>query len=344
MRKLVWSLGGVVVLLGAYLSFWPVAFDPVAWNPPPAPEVATNDALAKVERVGSGLRGPEGLAVDAQGRVYGGLEDGRIVRIGRDSVETIANTGGRPLGMQFDASGNLIVADGRAGLLSISTGGTISVLATEHGGLRFGFTDDLDIAKDGTIYFSDASWKFGVGNYRNDALEHRPNGRLLAYRDGKVELVKDGLYFPNGVALAADDSYVLVNETWEYRITRVWLSGEKKGQSDVFAMVPGFPDNLTRAEDGTFWCALFAPRNPMLDRLAGKPFLRKVIARLPSFVQPQPARHAWVVGIDASGTIVHDLQHADADSYSPITSAVEHGGKLWLGSLSRDTIAVADAP
>lgn len=339
---LLWSSVAALLLL-AYLALWPVPFDPVAWTPPPAPAAKANDALAKVTWIRTG-DGPEGVAVDARGRAWTGLADGRIVRVSGDTVETIARTGGRPLGMELDATGTLIVADGVKGLLAVTTSGSVSVLATEHGGVPFGFTDDVAIARDGTIYFTDASHRFGVGNYRNDVLEHRPNGRLLSYRDGKTALVQDGLYFANGVALAADESYVLVNETWEYRITRVWLTGEKKGTRDTFAVVPGFPDNLTRADDGTFWCALFAPRNPMVDRLAGHPFLRKVVARLPEAVQPQPARHAWVIGLDASGSVVRDLQHVGADSYSPITSVVEHDGRLWLGSLYRDSIGVVDEP
>jgi sugar lactone lactonase YvrE len=337
----------VVLALAAYLLLWPVAFDPVAWTPPPAPPSEPNSALAKVERLGKGLPGPEGIAIDQAGRIHAGLVDGRIVRIGRDgSAETIANTGGRPLGMQFDAGGRLIVCDGKKGLLSIAQSGEITVLATEYGGRRFGFADDLDIARDGTIYFSDASDRFGVHDFRNDAFEHRPNGRLLAWHpDGRTELVKDGLYFANGVALSSDESYVLVSETWEYRLTRIWLTGDKKGSSDVFAVVPGFPDNITRSPSGDlFWVALFAPRAPDLDAMAGRPFLRKLVARLPTFLQPAPVRHAFVLGIDAAGSVVHDLQDPSSESYSPITSALEHDGKLYLGSLWREQIASIDVP
>jgi sugar lactone lactonase YvrE len=347
MRRVLWGALIVLLALGAYLLLWPVGFDPVAWTPPPMPELEPNAALAKVERVGSGLPGPEGLALDAGGRIHAGLKDGRIVRIGRDgSAETIANTGGRPLGMQFDASGRLIVCDAVKGLLAIAPGGEISVLATEHAGRRFGFADDLDIARDGTVYFSDATDRFGVHDFRKDALEHRPNGRLLAWHpDGRTELVRDGLYFANGVALSSDESFVLVSETWEYRLTRVWLTGDKRGSSEPFVTLPGFPDNVTRSPRGDlFWVALFAPRAPDLDAMADKPFLRKLVARLPAFLQPAPARHAYVLAIDARGAVIHDLQDTSRDSYSPITSALEHDGKLYLGSLWRDQIGLIDAP
>jgi sugar lactone lactonase YvrE len=318
--------------------------DPVAWTPPVPTAFPPNQILATVGRIGRGLPGPESLAIDAEGRVHAGLHDGRIVRIAKDgSSETVADTGGRPLGIQFDPRGRLIVCDGVRGLLAVGKDGVVSVLTTELEGSRFGFADDLDIASDGTIYFSDASRKFGVGEFRNDAVEHRPNGRLLAHRpDGRTELVADELYFANGVALAADESFVLVTETWEYRVTRVWLTGERKGQRDVFAEnLPGFPDNLTRAPSGDrFWLALFAPRNARLDSLAERPFLRKVMARLPAFLQPGPARHAIVLELDEKGAVLRSLQDPSPDSFSPITSALEHDGRLYLGSLWREELGV----
>lgn len=340
-----------VAALVLYLALWPVGFDPVAWTPPPAPPLegafASNDALAATEVVEVGL-GPEGTAVDSRGRIHAGLKDGRIVRLEEDgAVSTIASTGGRPLGMQFDAAGRLIVADAVRGLLAVTTAGGIAVLATEHDGLPFGFTDDLDIGADGTVYFTDASHRHGVHHFRRDALEHRPNGRLLAWhpRDRRTELLADGLYFANGVALAADEASVLVNETWEYRITRVWLDGPKKGTREPFATnLPGFPDNLTRGPSGTFWVALFAPRNEAIDALAGRPFVRKVVARLPEALQPEPARHAFVLGLDSAGNVVHNLQHDAPDSYAPITSVLEHDGRLFFGSLWREGIGRIPAP
>ncbi len=84
---------------------------------------AEQPILIMVERLGVGAGvGPEDIAVDAQGRIYGGMEDGRILRFQADGSqpELFADTGGRPLGLHFDAAGNLVVADGNKGLLSIA--------------------------------------------------------------------------------------------------------------------------------------------------------------------------------------------------------------------------------
>lgn len=350
-----WLLLVGLVALVAYLFAWPVPIDPVAWSPPPAPALAglyaVNNRLAGAEALGKGAGvGPEGTAIDAQGRVYTGYQDGRIVRIAVDgkTVEPVANTGGRPLGMALDAAGNLVVCDPVKGLLSVTPSGAITVLATEHGGVPFKFTDDVDVAPDGTIYFSDATSRWGVHHFREDALEHRPNGRLLAFHPAtrKTELLLGDLYFANGVALNGDRSFVLVNETWAYRVRRVWLAGPKKGTAEVFLdNLPGFPDNVTYSvERRVFWLALFAPRDDALDAMAQHPWSRRLVFRLPGFLQPAPARHGFVLGVDEQGQVVHNLQDPSPSSFAPVTSAREHAGYLYLGSLWRDAVGRVRVP
>src|SRR5690606_20170232 len=125
-------------------------------------------------------------------------------RIVDGQVETFVSTGGRPLGMDFDAGGNLIVADAYKGLLRIDPAGKIEVLASEAEGVPFAFTDDLDIASDGRIYFTDASSRFQQPDYLLDLLEGRPYGRLMVHdpASGQTEVLLKDLYFANGVALS----------------------------------------------------------------------------------------------------------------------------------------------
>lgn len=353
--KVVRGILGLFALLAAYLVAWPVPIDPVAWEPPPAPALTgpylPNDRLRAVEQLGKGVAlGPEATAIDAEGHVYTGTRDGRILRLdpAKGSFVEIAVTGGRPLGMAFDRSGRLIVCDAVKGLLGLSLSGELLTLATGHAGVPFGFTDDVDVGPDGTAYFTDASSRFGVGQPREDILEHRGSGRLLAYRPetGRVDLLLSGLQFANGVAVAGDGSYLVVNETGAYRVTRYWLAGPRRGTSEpFFENLPGLPDNVTwSAARRVFWVALFSPRVPALDLLAGHPFLRKVVFRLPLWTQPQPKRHAWVLAIDEGGKVVESLQDPSPDSFAPVTSVRERGGFLWLGSLERDALGRIPAP
>ncbi|MGE0711118.1 MAG: SMP-30/gluconolactonase/LRE family protein [Planctomycetota bacterium] len=337
-------------LVLAYLLLWPTKVDPVAFASAPAPSYPPNDRLAHVEVLGRGLRGPEDVAVDAHGRIYAGLEDGWIARLRPDGhdPELLLNTGGRPLGLAFAADGRLLVADADRGLLAVDpTRRVVEVLSTEAEGGPYGFADDLDVARDGTVYFSDASSRFGWRTYKQDLLEHAPNGRLLAWdpRTRRTRVLLRGLFFANGVAVSADQRFVLVNETGQYRVTRYWLEGPKAGTSDVFCDdLPGFPDGISARPGGGFWLALASPRDPALDALAPYPFARKVVSRLPEALQPAPQRHAWVLGLDAEGKVVADLQHRAPDSFSPVTSVEEWGGKLYLGSLSYPGLARIPAP
>ena len=249
--------------------------------------------------------------------------------------------------MDFDGDGNLIVADAYKGLLSVSPQGEVTVLAAEHAGVPFRLTDDVDVAADGTIYFSDASSKFSVADSRLDFLEHWPNGRLLSYdpATGETTLLLDKLYFANGVAVSPDGSFVLVVETAKYRIQRYWLMGERAGESEIFIdNLPGFPDGVSSNGRETFWVALYSPRVPSLDRLLPHPFWRKVIARLPGWLQPAPLHHGFVLGLDPEGNVIHNLQDASPDAYAPVTSVEEWGGALYLGSLTAPAIGRLPAP
>ena len=63
-------------------------------------------------------------------------------------------------------------------------------------------------------------------------------------------------------------------------------------------------------------------------------FLRKIVLRLPELLQPQPIRHSFVLGLDESGKIVHNLQYQSNKAYSPITSVKQYKNNLYFGSLT----------
>jgi sugar lactone lactonase YvrE len=337
----------------AYLAAWPIPIEPRAWTPPTPPPrtgvFAPNARLAAVERVGAGIAtGPEATVVDASGRVYTGTVDGRILRRDEDgSFRELARTGGRPLGMDLAADGSLVVADRDRGLLRVAPlapGARVEVLATEAEGIPFGFADDVAIAQDGTVYFTDASRR---SDYRAAFTEHAPDGRLLALRPGgRVEVILSGLHFANGLALGPGGAYLVLTETARYRVLRHWLSGPRRGRTEpLVENLPGFPDNVTWSPSRrVFWIALFGPRIPVFDALLPRPFLRSVVFRLPRALQPDPARHAWIVAVDEEGRVVESLEHEAPDAFAPVTSVREHDGWLWLGSLERESLGRVAAP
>lgn len=335
---------------------WPLPVEPVAWQAPPAPTLtgafAVNQRLAAASRLGAGVGiGPETVITDAAGNLYTGYVDGRIVRFdaaGQAPVE-IANTRGRPLGLAFAPDGSLVVADGVRGLLRVeAASGRVQVLTRSAAGVPFGFVDDVAVAGDGTIYFSDASTVFGPAGFgEDDVLMHAGLGRLLSYSPatGETQVLLAGLQFANGVALAADDAFVLVTESGNYDVVRYWLKGEKAGTHDVFiANLPGIPDNISGNGRGGFWLALYAPRNALLDALSPWPLLRRLVYFIPPWARPGAAHHAFALELDVRGQVTHNLQASGAGAFAPITNVHEAHGKLWLGSVKRDAFAVLDWP
>lgn len=321
--------------------------DPVAYDAPAKPEMTgvlePNDLLQQAELLARGkVNGPEEVAVDAQGRIYFGTPAGTISRLLPDGViEKFTETGGRPLGMKFDQKGNLIVADSIKGLLSVDAEGMIMILATSADGVPFKCTDALDIAKNGTIYFTDASDKFSLKDYLFDMLEARPHGRFMRYdpATGTVTVLMRDLKFANGVALSRNEDFVLVNETYTYSIHRYWISGPKAGKSEIFIEnLPGFPDNISSNGKGKFWLALFTVRNGMLDMLHQYPMIKSLLSKLPVSWWSKSKRYGFVVALDERGNITETFQDPTGEHLYDVTSAQEYAGYLYLGSLHADRI------
>ncbi len=342
-------LAALLAVLVLYLLLAPTPVMPVAWKAKPAAEFAgpfaENHALEKIETWLPDLVGPEALTSDSAGRITTGLLDGRIVRVDprTSRVEVLANTRGRPLGMKYAPDGSLVVADAYKGLLRVDTkSGALEVLADSHQGRRLRLVDDADLALDGSIVFTDASMRFGVDEFELDAIEHSDTGRVFALdpETKQLRVLAQGLSFANGIALCGDGSFALVNETWAYRVRRVFLSGPRRGQSEiVIDNLPGFPDNITydRAHD-LFWVAIASPRDPGLDLLAAYPFIRRMVARLPRALRPASGRHAMALAIRGNGQIIKFLYDARSVSYSPITSVLAVGDSLYFGSLGHTGI------
>jgi sugar lactone lactonase YvrE len=353
LKKLIFSLVGILVLLLVIFIFLPAPISPVAYSPSQAQPLtgvlASNSLLQKAELLAVGkINGPEEVAIDSQNRVYGGTQDGDIVRIMADGrLEVFAQTHGRPLGMLFDKNQNLIVCDAYKGLLSINPVGEITVLVNTANDIPLKFTDALDISSDGIVYFTDASSKYEQTEYLYDLLEAKPHGRFLSYNlnTGETKLLVDNLYFANGVALSQDEDFVLVNETYRYRILRYWLKGPKAGTHDIFIdNLPGFPDNITSNGKGKFWLALFTVRNDDIDSLHVSPFLKKQMSKLPKSMWPKPKPYGLVLALNEQGVITQSLHEPTGQHLKEITSAREHQGYLYLGSLHNDRIGKYKLP
>jgi sugar lactone lactonase YvrE len=327
--------------------------EPKVWRPLRMPDRARQshgpEPFPPMTVLPVGGKGPEDVVADGEGRIYTGVQDGRILRISPDSrnVSVVADTGGRPLGLEVLADGRLLVCDCHRGLLRIDpASGTTEVLVGEVSGERLRFCSNAAAAADGAIYFTDSTRRFGFEFWMADILEHSDTGRLLRRDpDGSVVVLLDGLSFANGVTLAADESFLIFAETTGYRLSRYWLTGEKAGRSEVIAdNLPGSPDNISRGSGGTIWVAIPSARDARLDLMLGlNPVIRKAMWALPPRLQAKARRTVWVLGVGQDGSILRDLQAPGTD-YSFVTGVCENGGKLYLGSITERAIAVLALP
>ncbi|XP_047312811.1 protein STRICTOSIDINE SYNTHASE-LIKE 4-like [Impatiens glandulifera] len=231
--------------------------------------------LRGVEKVGTGkIMGPEDVAYDAESKlIYTGCADGWIKRVRVDdlSVEDWVNSGGRPLGLVLGPDKRLIVADANKGLLRVNENVEVEVLTDEAEGVKFGLTNGVDASDDklglglgGTIYFTDASYKYRLKDFIWDMLEGRPYGRLLSYdpSTNQTKILLSDLYFPNGVALSQDQTFLVFCETPLRRCMKYMIEGEGKGTVEKFIDVDGFPDNIQYDRiEGVYWIGLASVSN-----------------------------------------------------------------------------------
>lgn len=361
LRKVAAALGLMVLSVLGYLCLWPVPATPVAWpaRTPPgfSGPFAANARLVGLRTITTGSEiGPEHIAVGPDGRLYAAMSSGNLIRMGVDGSkrELFANTGGRVLGFAFDAGGRLIAADALKGLVAIDTDARVSLLTDRvSSGDPIRYADAVVVAPDGTIYFTDASTRFAPrdwgGTYEAsvlDIMEQSATGRVLAYDPATrtTRVVARGFSFANGIALGADGHTLFVNETGRYRLWKV--DGRARDldvrsgspQCEVLLdNLPGYPDNLMRGRDGRIWVGLFKPRNPAADSLAERPFMRKVLLRLPRFLLPLGRSYGHVFAVDEDGHVTEDLQDPSG-AYPEATGATETEARLYIHSLHAHAI------
>lgn len=346
----------LLAVLLLYLLAWPVPIEPVSWQAPGDRGLIDPFEINDRLQVARGIRidpyeGPEDATVGIDGRIYATTASGHVIEIHNGRVREFSNPGGRPLGIETDRDGTLVVANAFVGLQRIDREGRVTTLLPQIDGEPLLDANNLAIGTDGIVYFSVSSTKFSAIRYRGtyeasilDIMEHGGNGKLYAFdpATGDIRLLLDGLNYANGVAVSDDDRFVLVSETGHYRVLKYWLSGEKEDHHEaLLENLPGFPDNLKSGANGRFWLGLAAPRNHLLDQLSDKPLLRKVVQRLPAFLRPRALPSSHVIAFDRDGVVLENLHDPDA-RFPTLTGVVETSRALYLTTLFGDQLPRID--
>lgn len=348
---------GKVYVSPGYHSLGPIpATDPNCGTP-----WAQNDRLREVKLIGLGeIEGPEDVILDENDNLYCGSRHGDIVRFKAPDyqhMEVFAHIGGMPAGMAFDPQGCLNVCIAGMGLYKVDPNGQVKKVTDEtnrswitiNDDSRLRIADDLDIAPDGRIYFSEATTRYEAHDWFIDAIEARGNGRLICHdpKTGLTRTLLRNLRFPNGICMEVGGESFLFAETWGCSVKRYWISGPKAHTTeDVMTNLPGFPDNINNASDGNYWMALCGMRNPSLDlawRMPG--FRRRMTARVAGDEWLFPnINTGCIVKFDASGNVIETLWDLGGVNHPMITSMREHKGRLFIGGLSNNRIGVIDLP
>jgi ribose transport system permease protein len=364
---------GAVLLLAAGLDVrWlknrhkvlsKIYVSPTVNDLPPSPPTAAgsgspyevNDKLKDVELIGLGqVEAPEDVIFDRADNLYCGTRHGDVMRFlapDYKKLELFAHIGGQPLGLAFDREENLYVCVGGMGLYRVSPDGVVSKATDEtnrstfsvNDDSRLRLADDLDIAPDGRIFFSEATIRYEMHQWPVDSLESRGNGRIICYdpHTNSTHTVIRNLKFPNGVCLSYDGQSMLFAETWGCCIKRYWFDGPKSGQVEtVIGSLPGYPDNINRSSDGHYWLAIVGMRSPSVDLAFQMPGFRRRMSR-------RVAQDEWlypnlntgcVVKFNDRGDILDALWDLKGVNHPMITSMREHKGSLYLGGIANNRI------
>ncbi|XP_071723651.1 protein STRICTOSIDINE SYNTHASE-LIKE 2-like [Rutidosis leptorrhynchoides] len=320
------------------------------WQPEPLPEVEN-------------AKGPESYAYDPNGGgPYAGVSDGWIVKwveaerrwidfafssphregCGDPSMEHIC---GRPLGVRFNqSSGDLYICDAYYGLLKVGPkGGVATVIANQAEGIPFKFTNGLDIDPEtGILYFTHSSSKFDRRNYIQTLLTGDASGRLMKYdpTTKQVTVLVNNLAFPNGVLMSDDGNYIFVVEMLKKRVIKYWIKTEKVGTIEVFARLPGAPDNIHKSPRGGYWVAIYSKNDKFMKFIQERPAIGKFLSSLPIdpmkiYLLMSKLKLKIIPGtgvrLDENGEVLEEFFDEKSGALSEI---MEKDGYVWVGSVN----------
>lgn len=172
-------------------------------------------------------------------------------------------------------------------------------------------------------------------------------GRLLKYErdcDNRtvVTVLLDGIAFANGIAFSEDGDSLLITETTACRILRYWLKTPKAGKVEVFAELPGFPDNIKRSPRGGYWVGMFTRRSLLLRWILSDPRIGRTLLRIVSMDvigRAQAAYTRWrgraiAARLSEDGEVAETLDGAVGTTWRTISEVEERDGVLWIGSVT----------
>jgi gluconolactonase len=190
---------------------------------PPAAQAAGGAApWSALQQRPAGPSFAEGLTPGPAGTLY--LVDipwGRVLQVlDGGETRTVLQYDGQPNGLALRPGGGALLADFEHGLLQVdelTPGAEVRPLLTRYGMDRFKGLNDVRVARNGEVYFTDQG---GTGL-------HDPSGRIYCLRpDGELRIILDGLPSPNALALDEASRVLYVAVTRDNAVWRIPLRAD----------------------------------------------------------------------------------------------------------------------
>jgi gluconolactonase len=142
--------------------------------------------------------------------------------------------------------------------------GRITVLIDEYEGMRLNAPNDVVVASDGAVWFTDPG--YGIdGEYEGhaDKFELKTQVYRLDAKNGRASVVADDFVRPNGLAFSPDEKLMYIVDSGithggPAHIRVFEVAGAKLRKGRVFAedFAPGFTDGLRIDMKGNVWCSM----------------------------------------------------------------------------------------
>ena len=221
-------------------------------------------ALAKVERIASGMRWCEGPVWVGDGRylLWSDIPNNRIMKWEEETgtVSVFRKPSNNANGNTRDRQGRLLTCEHDSRRVTRTEhDGSITVIADRFDGKPLNSPNDIVCKSDGSIWFTDPP--FGVLGYYEGHVA-KPELPTNVYRwdpkTGKLAVATGDVNRPNGLAFSPDESRLYIIEAGATpRIVKVYdvVDGSKLAKGRVFlqAETGGTPDGFRLDVDGNLW-------------------------------------------------------------------------------------------
>ncbi len=224
-------------------------------------------AQASVERLFTGCRWSEGPVWFGDGRylLWSDIPNNRILRWDEETgtVSAFRKPSNNANGNTRDRQGRLVTCEHDSRRVTRTEhDGAITVLADSYNGRKLNSPNDVVVARDGSIWFTDPV--FGILGYyegHKDEPENKPAVYRLDGKTGQLAVMADDIPGPNGLAFSADEKtlYVVASRAMPNRTILAYdvtANGTRLGNGKVLidAGPGGSPDGFRVDVDGNLWC------------------------------------------------------------------------------------------